>query len=1110
MSQSNDTRYPATRDARGMASVTAAKVRFSGKAGRVSMCECSDGADDMKWTNTAWVILGLMLAVCCASTAAEDRPGWAQRYLENPPESWIEWRNSLAPKGEAAGPLTLATAGKTDYVIVVPEKASIAETRAASELQLWLGEITGAEFPIVSDGETRQTRELSVGRTARLDRLGNATMSAAGLAGLDKLPREGYTIAADGERLFLLGGEQSGPLSAVFALLEEDLGVRWYEPAIRQGSWDQLSNALNAKRWEMGVARIPRQTTLEARIVPRTAVPAFPVRHLSWQRSYNPWALRNRVNGGYAHPYGQHGYVDGSLFVHTFHRLVPPKTFGAEHPDYYSLIGGTRTWKNAQLCLSNPQVAGAAATTAAEILSRIPESQHASRHLVGVSAMDWLGDCECDECRKVMDATGGYSGLLLTFVNRVAERLATDYPWATVTTLAYRQSKKPPVADIEAHPNVAVRFCTDFGASFTWPYHSLYDTQIADLAEQHAWFSRWQTLSPRMHLWIYPHQYRHPLAPMPSIRAVADNLRFFHERQAESVYVQQSIGCDRGREPMRYWIFAKLMWNPGLDVEDLVRDFVWGTYGAAAPDVFAYEQLLLDHCTMYTDFSRPRNWIYAIHNEAMYRHDFVAKARAILARAEAAADSDDVRRRVELLKAGVVYVETVQLYAHMRDGTTPPDVARYTAVAEELNQLCDRLDIGHVGFFDGTRTIAGAADWIAEMRKVHERRFDQRYLPAENWGDWRFRWDPDNEGVEEQWFRADLAAGDGWTPVTVPAFLADTPAGNAIGYGWYRTTFTLPDAHAGKPVELHFGGVDEQAWLYVNGQPAGEHTLESEFMVGQAITVADLWNRPFEITIEPRLLKPGQNVLAVRIHNSAMNAGIHQPVQAYLPDVAYRDACDGAILTETFETVKPGEIPSAWKRYIQTRGTQVFGIAEVSRQFARHATLHLRDQRSHAAVWSVSDDILPEDGQWTVQFDFRLTDGLVYKGTDAGQYKAANAGAIFGLKRGERGSPEFLPLVQFDNDETAGAPVTLLGFGEVLATDIIPDKWHRLVIRRDGTTWSFYLDDEQAKTIAGRDTDLRGFAFGSFRNWPHVAQDIHYANLKIGHFVDVDAANPGP
>src|SRR5690606_10561387 len=40
---------------------------------------------------------------------------------------------------------------------------------------------------------------------------------------------------------------------------------------------------------------------------------------------------------------------------------------------------------------------------------------------------------------------------------------------------------------------------------------------------------------------------------------------------------------------------------------------------------------------------------------------------------------------------------------------------------------------------------------------------------------------------------------------------------------WYKTDFTLPQSMKGKDVILHFGGVDWQTTLYVNGKEVGVH-----------------------------------------------------------------------------------------------------------------------------------------------------------------------------------------------------------------------------------------------------------------------------------------------
>jgi len=131
-------------------------------------------------------------------------------------------------------------------------------------------------------------------------------------------------------------------------------------------------------------------------------------------------------------------------------------------------------------------------------------------------------------------------------------------------------------------------------------------------------------------------------------------------------------------------------------------------------------------------------------------------------------------------------VESVQLFMRMRDGDTPPDTARHNAIAEELANLCQDLGAGTVGFSDGARSVMGTDGWLREMRKAHGRRFGQRRLPSGNWGEWTFRWDLQDRGVAGKWSAADLSAGGEWQEAGVPAFLAQAPAGNGIGLGWYR------------------------------------------------------------------------------------------------------------------------------------------------------------------------------------------------------------------------------------------------------------------------------------------------------------------------------------
>lgn len=141
-------------------------------------------------------------------------------------------------------------------------------------------------------------------------------------------------------------------------------------------------------------------------------------------------------------------------------------------------------------------------------------------------------------------------------------------------------------------------------------------------------------------------------------------------------------------------------------------------------------------------------------------------------------------------------------------------------------------------------------------------------------GEWRFHTDPLEQGVKLGWHQPALDERD-WVKMTVPSFWAENAAvGSFQGNGWYRTTVALPAGWQGRGLRLLFGSVDEQAWVYVNGQLVREHSEQSEKK-----SFNDLWELPFIAEVPPALLKSGQpNVVAVRVHNTTANGGLWRPV----------------------------------------------------------------------------------------------------------------------------------------------------------------------------------------------------------------------------------------
>jgi hypothetical protein len=151
-----------------------------------------------------------------------------------------------------------------------------------------------------------------------------------------------------------------------------------------------------------------------------------------------------------------------------------------------------------------------------------------------------------------------------------------------------------------------------------------------------------------------------------------------------------------------------------------------------------------------------------------------------------------------------------------------------------------------------------------------DQRPDAAALPAL----WAFRPDPQDEGVSQEWFRPEGADAD-WLRIPVGKAWEQTAAGTYDGYAWYRARFTLPAERAIMALALVFGAVDEQAWVYLNGRLLGEHTVKS---TGKP--AGEIWEEPFEIKVPVAALRPGaENVLAVRVHDSAFAGGITRRVR---------------------------------------------------------------------------------------------------------------------------------------------------------------------------------------------------------------------------------------
>lgn len=122
-------------------------------------------------------------------------------------------------------------------------------------------------------------------------------------------------------------------------------------------------------------------------------------------------------------------------------------------------------------------------------------------------------------------------------------------------------------------------------------------------------------------------------------------------------------------------------------------------------------------------------------------------------------------------------------------------------------------------------------------------------------GEWRFRPEEAGEGTEAGFHRPDFDDSE-WRPVQVPGKWADFGFPQ-VTVGWYRRAFDLTAGQLDKPIWFNAKRMADRARVYVNGKLAAE-------TAGWSDTV------DCDVT---RLLRPGRNVIAIRLENTYFSDG---------------------------------------------------------------------------------------------------------------------------------------------------------------------------------------------------------------------------------------------
>ena len=452
--------------------------------------------------------------------------------------------------------LVIAREGKTPYVVVRADQATEPEKLAVRELTNFLGRVTGASFPVVTESAlSGDVRGIYVGWTKFAARSGIEAPSSA---------RRNGSFGAWGRISSSTGGRPRGTLYAVYEFLEQQVGCHWLD---------------------RDTEIVPSRPTLE---FPKLQIQAKPY---IWMRDIylclSPeccrratWQKRQEVPDA---EQAQRRESPGVRFPRRMPHLLPVRerlTTGLKRiRSIFSL--------NAQGKRLPAKDGERAGTTVPDAPGRAPWIVENSAEVIakdrgkrpGTAAAtadlrhqpERCGHCQCANCQAIAEREGAESGPMIDFINAIADGIEKDYPDILLQTFAYNRTEPPPKT-LKPRDNVIVRWCdvysvVDLVRPLNHPYNSKNYGEILG----------WGKIAPHLAIWDYWISYGYYQFPTPycMIQCIGPDMKLFADMHAETMFCES----EEDHEPRRELHRAEVLAGIQADGESLPAG------GAADPDL---------------------------------------------------------------------------------------------------------------------------------------------------------------------------------------------------------------------------------------------------------------------------------------------------------------------------------------------------------------------------------------------------------------------------------------------------------------------------------------------------------------------------------------------
>lgn len=354
----------------------------------------------------------------------------------------------------------------------------------------------------------------------------------------------------------------------------------------------------------------------------------------------------------------QNGLGPHVSFSHNLSEVFPPALFD-RHPEYFPLENGRRIKPPPGAGFWNPDLGRPDVARHAAEAARVHFQKHPSAESFALGVNDGLIFGESPETSAFVTPVRwfrgrpDYSNLVFTFMNRAAADLERTHPDRYLGALAYYWTENTP--DFPVHSLVLPVLTADRSQGY----------DPAFKAQEKALQTRWAQAGPKR-LGIYDYLYGQGfLIPRVTPHLIAENLRQARALGFTDYYAEMTPNW--GLDGPMPWLVAQMLLQPNQETGGLLDEYYRRFFQEAAGPMRRFFERAEAQWMGQAGVSY---WLKHYRNEsqaALFPSAVVKELRGELDQASAAARSDRVRRRVQLVSAAFGVTERFVALQETRD-----------------------------------------------------------------------------------------------------------------------------------------------------------------------------------------------------------------------------------------------------------------------------------------------------------------------------------------------------------------------------------------------------------------------------------------------------------